>query len=730
MKKFFTFALGLAAIMATPSAFAEVITVTDNTNLVAQFNKDRDPDQRDTVYVVGELTAKATTQLGRGGSVVFIGVNDPETGAKAQISTELAFPKNHADSALSLEFNNLRLRDVNGVGGNSKHFMNAKDTLQHFFGDLIFRNCDIYDICRSFFRMEVLAKSDGSKGDAGGVEYFEMTNCRFHYGNTQTNAMPLIYIGFPVIEMNISNNTFYDLPQLNSLIAFAYMTADNGRETLDFTFENNTVCAVPRYTFMLFDQFVTAESQFHINNNLFLYPNWSDDLNNVGCDEDSIANRKGVNIASIWGGIVNANNNVFQGFKPATNFIDSDDPEMTWQINENNLTMEDVELAWSDFVDAQLDDFTLSKAHKLYTAGVDGQPIGDINNYKDPSEIKAKATVSVNVEGSNSVEITITPQQTLYFVGDVVELSIDLKNTPHLTFNNFVKWEDGSTTLKRTVTLGESNNFVATVEEVPVYAAFTFPTAPAGGQNKAEIFYADHTAEGVTATAELWFAPEGEGYRKAVADDSRFRWRPAKFGEDDIEKQVPALSRQTLPESRLEGHMDYIVFTFSTLNANNVTFSAYVGTDNFACKKQVAEYSIDGGTTWKALASVELTERPATFSIGEGQLFGWDELKGTLPAEAEGKEEVQVRVIGDVTGEMVWNNVNGEVDNETANTFEYLTEVLISATTTDGIKAIPVDTKPALVEDNAPVYNILGQLVASPVAGQLYFKNGKKYIVK
>ena len=575
----------------------------------------------------------------------------------------------------------------------------------------------------------------------GRVGIFRITNCAAHYMNiTSGNIWAFIVMGTPFDEVTLRNNTFYDMPYSKQIFSMNYINKDFV-ESADgiVNVENNDffIATNQANPFFDFGANIGQMSQYNFINNIFMRPTWEGDYINVRPTKDVTDDEGNVigtedrqqQIARISYGIVTAKNNIIDETYRESNedgwtkdvLLDGDG-EGAWLEDNTSpgILPETAGFSWDNMPLASDGDFT--RGATSYAA------VNNIGNPNMIGEVKTKAIVNVKVEGSKSAVVTVNPEKSLYFVGDEVTLSVDLKNTPHLAFNKFVKWEDGSTTVERTVTLGETNDFVATVEETEVYAAFTFPTVPAAGQNKAELFTADHLADGVTATAQLMFAPEGEDYRLATADDSRFQWRGAKFGEDELDQQIPVLSRRTLPASRLEGHMDFVLFTISTTDASNITFSCYVGTDNYACKKQLAEYSIDGGTTWKALASVELTERAATFGAGEGQLYGWDELKGTLPAEAENKEAVLIRVIGDVTGEMVFNTAAGELDNETANTFEYLGEVLITATTTNSIETIGLDGKAA--DANAPVYNILGQRVVNPAAGQLYIKSGKKFFVK
>jgi hypothetical protein len=788
MKKIFTSVLGLATLFLCSSVQAENITVKTSdgkSTVTGFFNQARTAESNDTLFLVYN-SEKPTMDIGNytqeeagaKGRLVIWGTPG-EDGTLPILKLGWNFPHNEAADHFCIEFHNVNLQYRAGASATSGQIFydncayNTKEDkpnakLPTFFDEFIIDNCEMTEIPRTLFRNvpaatgEVRDESNNVINDNyGAIGLFQLTNSKYHMTNlTKGNKWSVLCFGSPVGELIIRNNTFYDMPYVKQIVEFSRVNkeyVDSNDATI--VIENNDFFMANNLTnnFFGFDNNIGQMSNYTFRNNLFMRPTWIhegaeadpgnfsfvSDKDNAGTlvnvrptqdVKDDDGNVIGTEprqqqIFRASYGLVTAENNIIDETYRESNeygwtndvLLDGDG-EGAWL--EDNTTPgilpETAGFSWDNMPLASDGDFT--RGATSYAA------VNNIGNPNMIGQVKTKAIVNVKVEGSKSAVVTVNPEKSLYFVGDEVTLSVDLKNTPHLAFNKFVKWEDGSTTVERTVTLGETNDFVATVEETEVYAAFTFPTVPAAGQNKAELFTADHLADGVTATAQLMFAPEGEDYRLATADDGRFQWRGAKFGEDDLDQQIPVLSRRTLPASRLEGHMDFVLFTISTTDASNITFSCYVGTDNYACKKQLAEYSIDGGTTWKALASVELTERAATFGAGEGQLYGWDELKGTLPAEAENKEAVLIRVIGDVTGEMVFNTAAGELDNETANTFEYLGEVLITATTTNSIETIGLDGKAA--DANAPVYNILGQRVVNPAAGQLYIKSGKKFFVK
>lgn len=717
---------------------------------------------------LGSLTFGATTR-----NIHFVGVNDEESGDKASLLAEFVFPSNESEAdKFALTFENLNLQDNNGCWGNSKHFINFKDANKHYVDSMVYKNCDINNICRSFIRGQIDgAPSDGSYTGCGTFNYFEMSNCRFHNGSRQSNAMPLIYMAWSTNTMVFRNNTFYDLTYLNALVTFNYMTDDTGRQAIKFIFENNTVCAYAKSTLFNFGQYVTTDSEFHIKNNFFLFPTWIDEANNrvgdsngshdmsqeattVGEDgattfgymsQDEVNARieKGTTLTNILGGLVQLENNVMLGYKyqdmaaaiEAGDIIPIGNDE-TQEADFSSMTMEEAGFSWGDFVDAQNDMFLINNQHKVYTAGKDGAPIGDVNNFTD--QVIKEVSVNVKAQGSSTVDVIIDPVQEKYFSGNKITITLVDHNTALRTLNTFKGWSDGSMEKSRTIELEDNLELTANYEPAidGMVSYFDFTKTPAAGQNKLPSYEADVYAEGYKAVATMMFVPDlkdeednviglADDYKVADGSEKRFNWRAGKFGEDDATEQISVLSRKTSASARSASKPDFLVFTFPTKGLNDIEFAAFCGTDNFGYKTQLADYSIDGGATWTNFAKVDLESRAATFSIGDGVLWGWNELKGQLPAAANDQEQVMVRIIGDVAGEMIVNGIS-EIDQATANMFEYTGAVVITAGGgLSGIANVAADN----VAANAPVYNLMGMKVGSSARG-LLIKNGKKYIVK
>lgn len=780
MKKIFTL-LCAAGLLVSTSATAAITktTVKNKTELQNALNAAATTQAGDIsyIYVQGDINLGSFTFAQHTHNIHLVGINDEETGERAQIQAEFVHPTlldgkvakegNTEGDKFAVIFENLRLRDYNGPKGNSKHFFNCKDSVTHYVDSLVFRNCEIYDLCRSFYRTEPQAKSDGT-AFAGNMNYFEMSNCNVHQGFIMDNAMPFIYIAQPTTEMKFENNTFYDMPYLNSMVSFGFMNESNGRKAIKFTFNNNTVIARTLKTNALFSfasynkeagtwtDYVDLSSEYHFKNNFFLCPTWADDWNNRIDDklvskaysegrvmtEDEIAALKDRAFTFIHGGLVQIENNVLSGYtcQDMTATIETSDvipigdneEDPAPQGDFTSLAMADVPFAWSDFVDAQNDKFQINNQNPAYTAGKNGAPIGDVNNYTD-QVIKA-INVSAKVEGSNTVSVSITPVKEKYFTGDQVTITLNDHNTALRTINTFKGWNDDSKETTRVITL-EANDIDLTATYEPavenIISAFDFAVTPTVGQNKLTSYEADVFAEGNQAVAKMYYVPNivenevvtgvGETYQAADGSENRFNWRSGKFGEDAADQQVCVLSRKTAAAAQAANKPDYIQFELSTTGLTGIEFSAFCGTDNYGYKTQLADYSLDG-TTWTNFAKVDMVSRAAEYSIGEGVLWGWTELKGTLPAAAENQAKVYIRVIGDTTGEKAENGVT-EISEE-SNMFEYLASVLItSGNAVDGIKTVS-SKKDAKAE---AIYNLMGIKVKGNKSG-LYIKGNKKFV--
>lgn len=625
---------------------------------------------------------------------------------------------------------------------------------------IVFRNCQLTNIPRTLIRT-VPAQTDGVYNSDNTLNRFVMEGCKVHDMElTSGNTWPIVYLATQTDEVVFRNNMFYNIPYAKQILTWNYCEP-TGKE-VHVTFENNLVVAA-KGTWKGFDGneasgpfsmidvggFLGSMTSYDINNNIILTPEvgveytaWGNVSQKGGITLTEAQESK---ILGCTGGMVFAANNVIEGYAAWTAGNNkTEDGDRTWLIGpvgseaqvedggEGRIDMATAGLAWTDFYDAHSADFRLEKSHALFA-----QNIGPSIMYVD--KFPVKASLSVSVEGPSYIDYTVSPNKENYEVGDVVTITVNDHNSKYRTFNTFKGWNDGNMDNPRTVTLDGAVELTATYEDATtgLVSAFTFPTVPAAGQNKLSSYDADIFAEGYQASVSQMIVPdvtdeEGnvigveDAYRQVDGSENRFNYRAVKFGEDPASDQMAVISRKSTAAARAAGMPDYFIFTFPAKDLTDITFSAFVGTDNFGYKKQLADYSLDGNT-WTNFASVELEKRDADFSGTAGQLYGWNELVGTLPAEANNQETVYVRIIGDINAEdkFVTNTAAGEIDTETAGMFEYCGNVMITASKVDdGITFVNNDES----GDNA-IYNLMGMKVGNTSKG-IVIKNGKKFVVK
>ena len=212
---------------------------------------------------------------------------------------------------------------------------------------------------------------------------------------------------------------------------------DADKVNLIFTFENNDVFIGNAQTIPLlqFGFCAGMTSEYYINNNIILYPNWVNDWNKA------LPEGMQPRIFSGSYGSVYASNNVIENFQPWTAGMQLDEEgEGAWLNYDettgevlgitDNMTMAEAHLEWSDFASGESGDFSIWNGHYLYTAGIDGYFVGAENWYTENQ--KVKASFSCDIEGSQSAKVIIDPVKDQYFVGDEITLTADCNG-----FNRF-----------------------------------------------------------------------------------------------------------------------------------------------------------------------------------------------------------------------------------------------------------------------------------------------------
>lgn len=737
MKKIFTLALVALAMLVSNNATAGNTTITTAAQLKAAIMGDgaRTATDVDTVYVpyndgaLYNVKGISTTEMPKAGTLYVIGVPDENTGALPWVGWQISLPENTEGDHLALIFENLKISHqtvATDLAAGSKYPFASKDTLKHYIDSLVFRHCDLYHYGRAFYRIEVGKLANGNFADGGRTAHVLVENCRMHEPQSGNNDMPTFYFGHKVNTLEMRNNTFYDLNALNKLVGFNYMDDNTGREEITFDFHNNTVVGVPKATLLDFGTFVAAGSTFNITNNIFYYPWWSDDFNNNGLTEEQILELKSQPIAGIANGIVDIRNNFIYGYKEAKNPV-GEDGEWLVDLNDgqsNYLHNSDFDLDPIDFSNWELDEFMIAthddNLSAFYTAGTDGSPIGDINNYT--TEIQVIVPVQVNIEGSKSASVTIKPNQQTYKAGDEITLTVNTKGR----LNTFEGWSNGETAESITITLdAEGLDITAKFKELDYVSAWNLeqltknntklaaPLAPNYGDENVTLNYArwQEATEAVEPTEEN---PEGveaqpEGYRDVI--ENAIETRNNKVSGDlrncfFISTPVGVFN--------VEGsHSDYAYISIpEAKNGHHLQLS--VASDNIPYKHYTVDYLVEGAEEWVKMGEFEMT--------ATGKWFDYD---FALPLEADGKA-TKVRVKGVEADGLFVSEEMQEAGTEPTREFLFVSELYL-------VNGEPIENGIATVntkeQQSAPVYNLMGMKVNGNVRG-LYIQNGRKFVVK
>lgn len=629
----------------------------------------------------------------------------------------------------SVIFENLNL-----VGNGSYLIDDRRD----MFADTIaLRHCDIHDMLRSVLRFDA-DKGTIPQAEAGKmlIDVIEVKECFIH-GTAQASGdnWSVFRTFMPVNTFDIHDNIFYDMPYTKSL----WETRIPGEEQATVNFCNNLVLlgenkktSTGGFVALNPAANLATGSSFIIANNVFVGPKVGSHI--LVNDSSTYTNTK---IISVSNASVTTFNNIVdeETYMPLEDLKAYLEPLSTTMFGMNDMTLASQEgFSWGTgqwFQEAAknmyyiLKDNPWSKLGYDYINYADGYYVGPSIAYVD--KFPTPAAVNVTIDGPKYITYTVSPQKEQYYLGDEVTITVKDHNSIYRKFNTFNGWNDGVKETSRTEVLNGDLNLTASyTNDDNVVSAFDFSQVVKNQDmasynadiylNMDERFQAvvkgvvNDTATSVTAPVPYIYG--------------NFQSRPAKFGEDDPEMQMAIISRRTAAAVKSIQH-DYAQVEFSTNGLKGITFSCFVGTDNNAAKTQVLEYSTDS-TTWNRFANVDI----------ENGI--WSELKGTLPADAEGRDVVYVRILGDVASGVVYTlDPNGGLVDDLGNLdeevfaktdcFEYIGNILISSATIDGITDMAADKN--IQSTNAPVFNMMGMQVGKDAKG-LLIKNGKKVLVK
>lgn len=771
MKKLTSMMVGLLALVPA-SSFADswTKTVTNKTEFMSAWTSIGAGVAGETYEIVCDWPAESPVNIGNinkgnaGQHAGRIVIRSNQTDYDKMPAMLIGFDFSSdfgANDHFSLIFENVNLQYRAGAYASSGQIVYQNKKSQLYTDTIAFRNCDLNNFARTLFRSVPNGTYEGV------LDWLEMTNCRIHNGNLLSgNNWYLLYPGTPVNHVKIEGNLIYDLPYSQGV--FQVTKAGDTGVAATVEFNKNTVLIarsnVPedastkgnRFTVANTSNNLGASAIYYFNDNIFLAPKAGQHLSPEGYAEGATV------LLSCDGGILSESNNVidntyYKGWVEGNSDAEGNSKftaEMIGGMDQRpDITPEAAGFtSWTAgdvFQDAENSFYSVLKTHKAYTAGfatytdasgqsvsMDGTQLGARKMYVDAFPVKAAVNVTVN--GGQFVSYTLLPEKPAYYVGDEVTIKLNDHNSYYRTFNKFNGWSDGSTETTRTITLTGDLNLTANYEAMGnVISAFDFVGA-AGNNNTTydANLYVDEAHKAVAYELVADTVGLGDGtvaapfVMKSTKDntDYKFQMRPAKFGEDAAEQQMGVMSRRTPAVAHQTGQTNGAVFEVSTKGYNTVNFSAYVGTDNFAFKKQKAEYSFDG-ITWTKFAEVELVGREASFGGVTGQLFGWAELNAALPASAANKDKVYVCIISDPSSEAMINAAAGTIDTKTADAFEYVGNVLFSSN--DTVDAIQTVEAKKQNDPNAPVYTISGMRVSKQnLAKGIYIQNGHKFVVK
>jgi len=558
---------------------------------------------------------------------------------------------------------------------------------------LIFRKCDISNGVRGLLRSVkpdniVNAPGDTTKfSSCGDLEYLEMTNCLVHNTFvTSGNAWPLLYLGHLPLEVNISNNTFYDLAYMKNIFTMNYADPNSGRNA-KINFKNNTVCTSVTNNYISTGSYLGEETEFNIENNVFLMPNWTNTLN--------VANGVLPAIVSCKGGLITAKNNLVEGPKPWIKGQTLDLEGLGGFVlidTTNTYKMADLEQAWTDFANPVGGDYSFLSSKKLATYGVGGTPIGDtrwLKTYTTPRIL----TVTFTPE---TITPTITPKRGFYENGTAVKvtasavdgytfkgwkdlatgnivstdnpytvtLSSDLNLqaqyivlqpravavtvsgstsatytiTPSKTIyyegdvitvalnkhfiNDFTGWSDGNNDLMRTITIAGDVNLTANFTEHPYILAWDFHQLTTNNTTFAKL-ESNHAKD-----------VANKGYMIYMSADTvaKIETRNNKF--TTVGKELyNCMTRKTPIENTSKP--SYVYIKFSTKGLSNLRVKSIYATDNSLFKVQKMDYSVNGGAY--------TTFATDTVSGNIDQI--WRPFSAKLPVAAENQDSVAIRWI-------------------------------------------------------------------------------------
>lgn len=713
MKKLFTI-LVLCALIFSFHMQAKTIEITSAGELQTYFNGAQDGD---TLAVMpGVYNVSNKLRIPATGAVLLKSFYDDKD-SMAIIQMEMQ--ANDVEDGVyekrpSVIFDNLHLQGRHGDYTVNSGYIVSTSGKYISIDTLAFRNCEISQVSRCVFRGAPPAGRDNS----GEIEWLEMSNCKVHHMNSDGNIWPILYVAHLPMYVHIFNNSFYDIPYAKSILQLTKMTPISDRNA-EIYFENNTVAITYARTdgVLTTGNYLGAESLYNISNNMFLLPNWSDELN---LSPDS-SGYKVPAIIKCVGGIITAQNNIVEGFQTwsAGQIIDGDGQGGFLVLDTvPTYTMAELNFSWEKFANPQGDDFSFLSTEQPATAGQNGGPIGD------PRWVKQLDKPRTLIATANIEAATIEPGKAIYEDGASVSVSASIEDG--YSFDGWKKVSDGTmvstenpytfnisgdvelqaiytalvvrnvsvnlagtNTASYTITPDKETYFEGDVITIDLNTHF-INNFMGWNDNNMDLSRTETLAADLNLTATFvehpyylaWdfshltrnnetfsdlvanFASNAENpgvMNYIMADTIRtISTRNNKF-ETEGKELFNGVARRTNMANF--DNPDYLFIKFSTKGLSNIKVKSAYATDNSIFPIQKMQYSTDGTNYMDFVVD--------TVSGEFNQI--WFPLEGVLPTAAENKDSVFVRWIADTSKDRLF--VEGQETSETE--FVYISQIVV-----------------------------------------------------
>ena len=234
-------------------------------------------------------------------------------------------------------------------------------------------------------------------------------------------------------------------------------------------------------------------------------------------------------------------------------------------------------------------------------------------------------TFACNIEGSLFGRYSISPEPT----NGRYEAGTNILITPHSNeVMTFLKWEDGTTSKQRVLTITQDTTLTATWSEIDYLVGWDFYSP--GNSDLASQFYSESTNTGLftavkldDATQTSWL--EKSGFVTSEGKNCAILWKSFE--------QLGQYGFQT---------------SFGTQGASDIDVLYDMMSSGYSThQNQILQYSIDSGMHFINYDTIYLTGPKS-----------WSSARVRLPAECEGLEKLYLRWIADVSSEIIGSQGN------------------------------------------------------------------------